>query len=80
MSESGHHEYPDQRRRYILLAMEAEVLSEQAASPYIREASIRLSQFWRACAEASPNDGGMSEEFHAPTRKPALVMNTNVEN
>ena len=73
MNEAGHQEYPGQRRRYILLAMEAEGLSEHAASPYIREASIRLSLFWRACAEASPKDGEISEEFHAPTRKRALV-------
>ena len=66
MNETGSHahEYPDQRVRYILLAIEAEMLSEQAVSPYLREASHRLSQFWLARAAQSD----MEEEFHAPTR------------
>ena len=76
MNEAGHQRYPDQRRRYILLALEAEVLSEQAASPYIREASLRLSQFWHACAHESSDDSEISESFHAPTRK----RNTEAEN
>jgi hypothetical protein len=58
---------PDQRLRYVLLAIEAEVLSEQATSPYIRDAYLRLSQFWVARAAASQKD--LLEQFHAPTRK-----------
>lgn len=54
---------PDQGVRYIVLAIEAEVLSEQCVSPYLREACLRLSQFWLAQARASGSD-----RFHAPTR------------
>jgi hypothetical protein len=60
---------PDQRLRYVLLAIEAEVLSEQATSPYIHDAYLRLSQFWVARAAASQRDGNLLEQFHAPTRK-----------
>jgi hypothetical protein len=60
--------YVDQRVRYILLAIEAEVQSEQAVSPYLREASHRLSQFWLARAAAAQDDENEPEEFHAPTR------------
>ena len=61
-------EHVDQRVRYILLAIEAEMLSEQAVSPYLREASHRLSQFWLARAAAAQDDENEPEEFHAPTR------------
>jgi hypothetical protein len=69
MNEVGNRaqECVDQRVRYILLAIEAEVLSEQAVSPYLREASHRLSQFWLARAAAA-QDENEPEEFHAPTR------------
>jgi hypothetical protein len=60
--------YVDQRVRYILLAIEAEVLSEQAVSPYLRHASHRLSQFWLARAAAAQDDENEPQEFHAPTR------------
>ena len=59
---------PDQGVRYILLAIEAELLSEQAVSPYLSEAYLRLSRFWLACAATPQGDGGKSEKFHAPTR------------
>jgi hypothetical protein len=61
-------EYVDPRVRYILLAIEAEMLSEQAVSPYLREASHRLSQFWLARAAAAQTDENEPEEFRAPTR------------
>ena len=70
-------EYPDQHVRYILLAIEAEMLSEQAVSPYLREASHRLSQFWVARAAAAQNDENVPEEFHAPTRNPRSVDEYN---
>lgn len=57
-------QYPDQGVRYILLAIEAEMLSEQAVSPYLREACVRLSSFWVAHAA----NGNGSEKFRAPTR------------
>jgi len=72
MNEAAAQEYPDQRVRYILLAVEAEMLSEQAVSPYLREASHRLSQFWLARAAAAQNDENVPEEFHAPTRTPPV--------
>ena len=59
---------PDQGVRYILLAIEAELLSEQAVSPYLSEAYLRLSRFWLAYAAASQGAGKESEKFHAPTR------------
>jgi hypothetical protein len=59
-------QYPDQGVRYILLAIESEVLSEQAGSPYLREAYLRLSRFWLASAAAA--QGKESERFRAPTR------------
>ena len=59
-------QYPDQGVRYILLAIEAEMLSEQAVSPYLREAYLRLCRFWLASAAAS--QGKESEKFRAPTR------------
>src|SRR4030088_2372492 len=70
MNEAGNpaQECPDQGVRYILLAIEAEILSEQSVSPYLREASHRLSQFWLARAAAARNDENMPQEFHAPTR------------
>ena len=55
---------PDQRVRYVLLAIEAELLSEQAVSPYLREACLRLSRFWLGYAA----NGKGSEKFHAPGR------------
>ncbi len=55
---------PDQRVRYVLLAIEAELLSEQAVSPYLREACLRLSRFWLSYAA----NGRGSEKFHAPRR------------
>jgi len=60
---------PDQRLRYVLLAIEAEVLSEQATSPYIKDAYLRLSRFWVARAAAYQNEGKAPEPFHAPTRR-----------
>ena len=73
MNETGNRvqQYPDQGVRYILLAIEAEMLSEQAVSPYLREASHRLSQFWLARAAAARNDENAPQEFHAPTRRRA---------
>src|SRR5258706_7353909 len=70
MNKAGDHaqESSDQRVHYILLAIEAEVLSEQAVSPYLREAYLRLSRFWLTCAAMAQGDGGKSEKFHAPTR------------
>ena len=59
-------QYPDQGVRYILLAIEAEMLSEKAVSPYLSEAWRRLSQFWFARAAAARND--VPQEFHAPMR------------
>ena len=58
------HDRPDRRVRYVLLAIEAELLSEQALSPYLREACLRLSRFWLGYAA---NGKGL-EKFHAPTR------------
>ncbi|MEA2825188.1 MAG: hypothetical protein QOF03_1670 [Alphaproteobacteria bacterium] len=55
---------PDKRVRYVLLAIEAELLSERAVSPYLREACLRLSRFWLGYAAS---DKGL-EKFHAPTR------------
>lgn len=55
---------PDQRVHYVLLGIEAEVLSDQAVSPYLREAYLRLSRFWLAYAGTS--QGG--HKFCAPTR------------
>ena len=55
---------PDHRVRYVLLAIEAEVLSEQAVSPYLRGAYLRLARFWLGYAA---NGKGL-EKFHAPTR------------
>ena len=67
-TENRVQQYPDQGVRYILLAIEAELLSEQAVSPYLREACLRLSRFWLVCAATSQGNGNESEEFHAPTR------------
>ncbi len=66
MNETDEHaqDWPHQRVRYVLLAIEAEVLSEQAVSPYLREACLRLSRFWLSCAA----NGKGSEKFHAPRR------------
>ena len=66
---------PDQSVRYVLLAIEAEVLSEQAVSPYLREACLRLSSFWLAHAA----NGNGSEEFRAPTRAHRCEEPCNVE-
>lgn len=66
-SENRVQQYPDQGVRYILLAIEAELLSEQAASPYLREAYLRLSRFWLAHAAALQGGNG-PEKFQAPTR------------
>ena len=70
MNEAGNRgqEFMNQRARYILLAIEAEALSDQAVSPYLREATHRLSQFWLTCAAAVRDDENVPEEFHAPTR------------
>jgi len=66
MNETDKHaqDCPHQRVRYVLLAIEAEVLSEQAVSPYLREACLRLSRFWLSYAA----NGKGSEKFHAPRR------------
>ena len=79
MNEVCNHaqEHVDQRVRYILLAIEAEVLSEQAVSPYLREASHRLSQFWLARAAAAQDEENEPEEFHAPTRNGMFVDHYN---
>ena len=79
MNEAGNpaQECPDQGVRYILLAIEAEILSEQSVSPYLREASHRLSQFWLARAAAARNDENMPQEFHAPTRNSMSRDNYN---
>ena len=67
-TENRVQQYPDQGVRYILLAIEAEMLSEKAVSPYLSEAWRRLSQFWFARAAAARNDDNAPQEFHAPTR------------
>jgi hypothetical protein len=56
------------RTHYVMLAIEAELLSEEANSPYIREACMRLSKFWTAHAAALQNQAGLAQNFHAPTR------------
>jgi hypothetical protein len=63
-------EAADQLRYYVLLSMEAELLSQRSVSPYIRDAYLRLSEFWLArAAEFERNPGG-TVKFHAPTRMP----------
>ncbi len=57
-----------QARRYVLLSIEAELSAEQAASPYIREACLRLSKFWLARAADCEKSGSAPEKFHAPSR------------
>ena len=59
---------PDPRLRYVLLAMEAEQLSERATSTYLREACMRLCRFWTAQAEDVRDDGNMTQKFEAPRR------------
>ena len=77
MNEADKHgrDSPDQRVRYVLLAIESEVLSEQAVSPYLREACLRLSTFWVAQAA----NGNGSEKFHAPTRARRCEETCDVE-
>jgi hypothetical protein len=59
--------YP-QQRRYVLLAIEAELLSEQSVSPYLRDAAVRLSKFWLARAAECGRNGASAEKFSAPHR------------
>ncbi len=66
---------PDQRVRYVLLAIEAEGLSEQAVSPYLREACLRLSRFWLDYAA----NGKGSEKFLAPRRARTVEETYKVE-
>src|SRR5204862_2235590 len=73
--ENRVHQYPDQGVRYILLAIEAEMLSEQAVSPYLREACLRLSRFWLVCAA----NGKGSDKFHAPRRACTFYETYKVE-
>ena len=73
--ENRVHQYPDQGVRYILLAIEAEMLSEQAVSPYLREACLRLSRFWLDYAA----NGKGSEKFHAPGRARTFEETYKVE-
>ena len=58
----------DQRVRYILLAIEAETLSGQSASPYIRDSCLRLAQFWMTRAAEIENGTRALEKFRAPDR------------
>jgi hypothetical protein len=58
----------DLRARYVMLAIEAELLSAEANSPYIRDACLRLSSFWTAQATALHEQGEQAPRFHAPTR------------
>ena len=73
--ENRVHQYPDQGVRYILLAIEAEMLSEQAVSRYLREACLRLSRFWLDYAA----NGKGSEKFHAPGRARTFEETYKVE-
>jgi hypothetical protein len=58
----------DLRMHYVMLAIEAELLSAEANSPYIRDACLRLSSFWTARAAALENQDDLTQSFHAPTR------------
>ncbi len=77
MNETDKHaqDWPHQRVRYVLLAIEAEVLSEQAVSPYLREACLRLSRFWLDYAA----NGKGSEKFLAPRRARTVEETYKVE-
>lgn len=70
MAEAEHpaQESPDQRVRYILLAIEAETLSAQSDSPYIRDSCLRLAQFWMTRAVEIENGNRIAEKFRAPDR------------
>ena len=61
-------QFADLRTHYVMLAIEAELLSAEANSPYIRDACLRLSSFWTAQAAALQNHGDLTQSFHAPTR------------
>jgi hypothetical protein len=63
MSESD-----DRLRHYVLLSVEAELLSERSVSPYVRDAYLRLSKFWLARATELESNPSAAEEFHAPGR------------
>jgi len=60
-------------RRYVLLSIEAELLAEQSASPYIRDACLRLARFWLALAAECENNGA-AEKFRAPSRIQTRVI------
>ena len=62
----------DPMRHYVLLAMEAELLSQRSVSPYIRDAYLRLSKFWLARATELENNPRAAEQFHATGRMPGL--------